>query len=69
MSHMVRAVYMDYNLTYVGDTITDKFRHFMMGLYQGNGCEPQTCYVIRYILLLVFQNQGFDIHFVKKITI
>ena len=34
MSHTVRTAYDDYNITYGGDTIPNKFRHFIMGLFQ-----------------------------------
>ena len=30
ISHKVRTSYQEYNITYVGDTILDEFRNFMM---------------------------------------
>ena len=50
MSHTVRTSYRDSNLTYGGDTITHKFRHFMMGLCEGNGCAHQLWSIMSYIV-------------------
>ena len=41
MEHKVRTAYGDSNLTYGGDTVPKEFRHFMMGICQGNSCAPQ----------------------------
>ena len=41
ISHKLRIAYGDSNLTHGDDTISDKFRHFMIGRCQGNSCAPQ----------------------------
>ena len=68
MSHKVRIAYGDSNLTYDGDTIPNEFRHFMIGLLKGNGCEPQIWSIISSVVLSALQTQGFGIHFVNSFT-
>ena len=68
MSHKVRKAYGYSNLTYGGDTITKIFRHFMMGISQGNGCATQLWSIIIYIAFLALLTQGFSIHFVNSFT-
>ena len=41
MSHKIRKAYRDSNTTYSGDTILNKFKHFIMVIFQGNGYAPQ----------------------------
>ena len=40
-SHRVGTAYGDSDLKYGVDTIPKEFKHFIMRLYQGNGCAPQ----------------------------
>ena len=68
MPHTFRTAYGDYNIAFDKDTIPDKFRHFMMGLYQGNSCAPQIWSNIRSIVFSVLQTQGFGIHIVNTFT-
>ena len=65
MPHKVRTEYGDYNLTYGGDTIPEEFRHFMMGLFQGNGCDTQLWSIISSIVFPELRTQGFGIHSVN----
>ena len=66
--HTVRDTYGDSNLTYVGDTIPEDFRHFIMGLFQGNGSAPQILPIISYVLFSALRAQGFGIYFVNYFT-
>ena len=63
MSQTVRMAYSDSNLTYGGDTIHNKFRHFMMRIFQINGSAPQIWSIISYVVFLALQSQVFGIHF------
>ena len=68
MTHKVKTAYGDYNFTYGGYTIAEELRNFMMGLYQGNGCEPKLWSIISYIVFSELRTQGFGIHFVNFFT-
>ena len=68
MSHMVRAAYGDSNITYRGDTMPHKFRHFMMGRFQRNGVAPQIWSIISSLVLLELRAQRFGIHFANYST-
>ena len=68
MAHRVRTAYGDSNLTYGGYTVPKEFNHFIMGIFQGNGCKPQLCSIISSIVFSTLCNQGFSIHFVNSFT-
>ena len=68
MSHTLRTVCGDYNLAYGGDIIPEKFRYFMMGLFQGNSSSPQIRLIIISVVLLELRAQGFAIHFGNYFT-
>ena len=68
MSHRVRTAYGDFNITYGGEIIPDKFRHFMMGLSQRIGCATQLWSIISYIVFSALWTQGFGIYFVNSFT-
>ena len=68
MSNMSRMAYWGSNLTYGGDTIPDKFRHFMMRLCQVNGCSPQIWSIISSIILSALRTQGFGVHLLNSFT-
>ena len=65
MSHMVRTIYGDSNITYGGDSIPDEFMHFMMVLCQGNNSAPQIWSIISSVLFSELRNQGFGIHIIE----
>ena len=68
MSHTVKKEYGGSNLTYGRDTIPKRFSHFMMVIFQGNGCAPQLWSIIHSIVFSALRNQGFGIHFVNYST-
>ena len=68
VSHKVRTDYRYYNLTHGKDTTTKEFRHFIMGLCQGDSCEPQIWSIISSIVFSSLFTQGFGIHFVNSFT-
>ena len=68
ISHKVSTAYGNYNRTYSGKTIPDKFRYVMMGLFQGKGCAPQLWWIISFIFLSALCTQGFGVHFVNSFT-
>ena len=61
--HTVRTAYSYSNVTYGGDTIPYKFRHFIVGLFQQNGNAPQIWSIISSVVFSALQAQGFGIHF------
>ena len=66
MSYRVRTAYEYSNLIYGGDTIPKYSKHFMMVLFQVNGCVPQIWSIISYIVFSALRIQGFVIHFVNS---
>ena len=68
MPHTVRTAYGDYYITYVRETIPNKFRHFMMGLLHGNGFAHHIWSIISSIIFSALLTQVFDIHFVNSFT-
>ena len=68
MSHKVRTAYWYSNLTYSGDTLSDKLRHFMMIICQGNCFSSQLWSIISYIVFSALRTQGLGIHFVNYFT-
>ena len=68
MLHNVRTESGDSNIIYDRDTIPEEFRHFMMVLYQENGCAPQLQSIISSIVFSELCTQGFGINFVKSFT-
>ena len=65
---MVRTAYGDSMLTYNVETIPDKLRHFMMGIFQLNGSETQPWSIVSSILFSSLRTQGCGIHFVNSFT-
>ena len=57
-SHTVKTAYQESNLTYGGDTITKKFKKFVMRLFQGKIS----------VVLSAPQTQGLGILFVNSFT-
>ena len=49
-------------------TVPKYLRHFVIGLWQGNGCASQLWSNKSSIVLSALSNQGFGIHFVKCFT-
>ena len=63
MSHTFSTVYVDSNLAYGDEIIPNKFKHFMIGLFQVNGTEHQIWSIISNVLFSALQYQGFGIPF------
>ena len=59
MSHTIRTSYGDLKITYGGDTIPDKFRHFFMGLFEINGNAPQVWSNISSVVFSALRAQVF----------
>ena len=68
ISHIVRTAYGDSNLTYGGDTISDKYRHFMTIICQGNGSSPHIWLIISSVVFSALRYQDFIIHFANSFT-
>ena len=68
MPNKVRKSYGDSNLTYVGETIPDEFRHFMIGLCQRNGIASLLWSIITSTIFSALLTQGFGIHFVNSFS-
>ena len=68
MPYRVRKAYGDSNLMCGGDTKTDKFRHFMMGICQGNCSAPQIWSIITSVVFSSLWAQGFGIYFTDSFT-
>ena len=68
ITHTSRTAYRDSNHTYGGDTIPEDFRHFIMGLRQGNVSVPQIWSIMSSIVFIALIAQGFGIHFLNSFT-
>ena len=67
-SHTVKTAYQESNLTYGGDTITKKFKKFVMRLFRGKICASQFWSIIISVVLSAPQTQGLGILFVNSFT-
>ena len=68
MTHTVRTAYVDSNLTYVGETIPEEVRYFMMVLCQVNGSAPQIWSIIISVVFSSLIAQGSVTHLVNSFT-
>ena len=68
MTHTFRTAYGDSNLSHGRDTITEEFRHFIMGIFHVNGSASQIWLIISFVVFSVLRAQGFGINFVNYFT-